>query len=735
MGGIISQKRRTMKTQRMQNIALSTIIIGSCVLWQLLWMKQAFVAKERYRFNTNHGNGNHNIKIDRHIDSRKISSPHYKERINNDINIDTFVSTERGSVSSSLPRIEEEHTTSSDTPTSTSTSTTQQTAQANTNTLLDMSLIRNSLLREAPWAESHGANHLAFLGAGMLYYSMAYSFRSQTIVVLGSGGGFVPRMLKQAQRDLTASGIRPDRNGLYDLYLVDAHLASAGWGSTFYAKNENTTMRKEFSDINYVFQLTDDAYENYFRPMYKDPKSTFTIDYLHVDADHGFEQSWKDFDNYSQLLSDRAVISFHDTCYDNVTRNCHLDGVPETIEKLKRESRLRGLQVIDMHYLYRGIAFAVRETAPALETPRDRRINFCINNADLIHRTAEGFTKNGRVGSLPTLGDFMNCSFQFNEMELLEAKSQMNDPFAPTNGIMAVPCPIRGFRRNAVTGRCDKCIPGLTGKDCQKSKYKSTNRVTSDGSAKDRDDNNDDDVLHLADAWLRAIMSSSRSVSTRARAVLEVGPNAWKIPKARSKNETDGFVESKSLLFGSLMMEPSSLLDSYKHKFSSLYNVGDVIVVDPFLVDSPVWIDRTVSSRHRIIPCILKDAIDFDEREKNKKLSSSSSPLFLDAVDTIICLSCDDLVTMSSSSATMSFLDSTFPHLQTIVLGMMENEELTAFLNDATQAPEVVAGEALDDVSRDSFSKSGSTEWRLDRDVTMSLGANSRKRLVLLTRI
>ena len=29
---------------------------------------------------------------------------------------------------------------------------------------------------------------------------MAYSFRSKTIVVLGSGGGFVPRLLKQAQR-------------------------------------------------------------------------------------------------------------------------------------------------------------------------------------------------------------------------------------------------------------------------------------------------------------------------------------------------------------------------------------------------------------------------------------------------------------------------------------------------------------------------------------------------------
>ena len=39
----------------------------------------------------------------------------------------------------------------------------------------------------------------------------------------------MPRLLKQAQRDLLSSGIRPNgRTKKYEVYLVDAHLPSAG---------------------------------------------------------------------------------------------------------------------------------------------------------------------------------------------------------------------------------------------------------------------------------------------------------------------------------------------------------------------------------------------------------------------------------------------------------------------------------------------------------------------------
>jgi hypothetical protein len=55
------------------------------------------------------------------------------------------------------------------------------------------------------WFESHGAGG-SYLGAGMLYYSVPYSLEARRCVCLGSGGGFVPAMMAEAQRDLVALG-------------------------------------------------------------------------------------------------------------------------------------------------------------------------------------------------------------------------------------------------------------------------------------------------------------------------------------------------------------------------------------------------------------------------------------------------------------------------------------------------------------------------------------------------
>lgn len=211
--------------------------------------------------------------------------------------------------------------------------------------LLDFDFIHSHLLIEAPWAESHGSDHNLYLGAGLLYYSFAYAFQCHTIVVLGSGGGFVPRLLRQAQRDMERSrldGQRTSSSSTFQLILIDAHMPSAGWGATFYAENEETVMRRDFPDIRYIFKTTDDAFE-----ILK--SEGVQIDYLHVDADHSFQQSYKDFTNYVSLLSPRGVVSFHDTCRD-ATRHCET-GVPDALREIEMQPDKFGLQFLDAHYL------------------------------------------------------------------------------------------------------------------------------------------------------------------------------------------------------------------------------------------------------------------------------------------------------------------------------------------------------------------------------------------------
>ena len=69
--------------------------------------------------------------------------------------------------------------------------------------LVDKNFIKTHLTVADPWSASHGsAADSEDLSAGILYYALAYSLRATTCVCLGSGGGFVPRMMRQAQRDL-----------------------------------------------------------------------------------------------------------------------------------------------------------------------------------------------------------------------------------------------------------------------------------------------------------------------------------------------------------------------------------------------------------------------------------------------------------------------------------------------------------------------------------------------------
>ena len=80
--------------------------------------------------------------------------------------------------------------------------------------LIHKDFIRSTLTASDPWCQSHGAEeNSTFLGAGMLYYALCYAMQCKTCVCLGSGGGFVPRMMRQAQRDL---GLPESRTILVD---------------------------------------------------------------------------------------------------------------------------------------------------------------------------------------------------------------------------------------------------------------------------------------------------------------------------------------------------------------------------------------------------------------------------------------------------------------------------------------------------------------------------------------
>lgn len=496
--------------------------------------------------------------------------------------------------------------------------------------LLDTNTIQQHLLAEAPWAESHGADHFLYLGGGLLYYSFAYAFQSKTIVVLGSGGGFVPRLLRQAQRDVqrsvapfprdssATSATTTTNNHRFELILIDAHLPSAGWGSTFYMENNGTIMREQFSDITYVLETTDKAIEKLRRERGPD----FKIDYLHVDADHSYEQSLKDFDNYYQLLAPRGVVSFHDTC-SSEERHCRT-GVPQTIATIRQriENGQLDLQLMDAHYLYRGLAFAIRGDAPALDAPSHRRYNFCNTNAQRLQKQSSGFSQNARVGSLSTLGDFYECNTRFNMTALAKDRT----------------CPF-GTRRDK-KGQCSLCIKGMQGPDCQDFRYDDKRQAVIGNAAFD------EPLVRQVTRWFETY---------NAQHVLAIGTEATHLLP------DDYNARTGQTSHGPPLVVPPPFLSSFT-------------AVDP-LLPKPVWSEHDAIPQIRKMPCKLADLIGSKDRDKVYHLNH---------MDTIVCLDC--ATTIPNGAALRSVVAHALASSVTnVLIDVSDDKAGTTFVQDFLQ--------------------------------------------------
>lgn len=192
-------------------------------------------------------------------------------------------------------------------------------------TLVNKEFIKSRLTADDPWCASHDARDGSDeLGAGMLYYGLAYSLKSRICVCLGSGGGFVPRMMRQAQRDLKLDESRT--------ILVDGgpnvnEARKEIWGSPYWLP-EDSTFRRNYPDVEIVLKLTKDAHREFFVP------DGIKIDFLHIDADHHYDGAKLDWDLFSPLVSDGGVITLHDTV--NHREPC---GVPRLLEEIRREGR------------------------------------------------------------------------------------------------------------------------------------------------------------------------------------------------------------------------------------------------------------------------------------------------------------------------------------------------------------------------------------------------------------
>lgn len=167
--------------------------------------------------------------------------------------------------------------------------------------------ITNNNDEPVPYRWTHGATDL-HMGDGIIVYSLIQHMRAKVCVCIGSGGGFIPRIMTQARIDLHKQKIF-DGNSDYNwgdigaTYLVDA---CNGVGGPNDLENESSFFRSTFYP-RLIKATSVDAYYDFFI------RQDIKIDLLWIDGDHSYEGVKADFDLYSKILSDSGVIIIHDT--------------------------------------------------------------------------------------------------------------------------------------------------------------------------------------------------------------------------------------------------------------------------------------------------------------------------------------------------------------------------------------------------------------------------------------
>ncbi len=158
-----------------------------------------------------------------------------------------------------------------------------------------------------PYLWTHGATN-EHLGDGLIVYSIIQHMRAKTCVCIGSGGGFIPRIMTQARIDLHKQNIFNGNNNynwgdIGSTYLVDA---CNGIGGPNELEGESSFFRSTFYP-RFIKTTSVDAYYNFF------VRQDIKIDVLFIDGDHSYEGVKQDFELYSNIVNPKGIIILHDT--------------------------------------------------------------------------------------------------------------------------------------------------------------------------------------------------------------------------------------------------------------------------------------------------------------------------------------------------------------------------------------------------------------------------------------
>lgn len=165
----------------------------------------------------------------------------------------------------------------------------------------------NMILEPVKYRWTHGATDL-HLGDGLMIYSLIMFNRAKTCVCIGTGGGFIPRLMTRARMDLWEQKILKGNNNVEwgDIGTTIIVDAANGIGGFTDWTDTNSFLRQHFAP-QIILETSERTFYDYF------VRQDIKIDYLHIDGDHSYEGVKKDFELYSTIMSENGIITIHDT--------------------------------------------------------------------------------------------------------------------------------------------------------------------------------------------------------------------------------------------------------------------------------------------------------------------------------------------------------------------------------------------------------------------------------------
>jgi len=175
-----------------------------------------------------------------------------------------------------------------------------------------------------------------YMGFAPFYYALAYSFMARKCVCIGSGGGFVPSLMRQAQIDIGFPNGYGDETVVIDANFepiggpIIEEYPLAGWqGHPHWDTDENHPFNVRYPEIRKIMKKSEDAFDDI----------DFEIDLIHIDGDHSYEGVSRDFELYFKKVKHNGIITLHDT------ELC--GGVKDFIKELRYTSVRDGCEIIN----------------------------------------------------------------------------------------------------------------------------------------------------------------------------------------------------------------------------------------------------------------------------------------------------------------------------------------------------------------------------------------------------